>query len=556
MTYNPTNPNGQATSANSSPVVVASDQSAIDTNQSKIAGTTTDTNSGLKSAGTQRVVLATDQPQLTNALKVDGSAVTQPISASSLPLPTSAATSTKQSDGSQKTQIVDGAGNVVGATSNALDVNIKSNAVGGGGTSSNFGSAVPSAGTAAGFSDGTNMRAARTYDSDSGVGTENTLGVVLRKSASGGSVEAATSADPLRVDPTGTTTQPVSGTVTANAGTNLNTSALALETGGNLASVATNTTGLNSTVGTAGLAIPAKGVVVQGSDGTNARAIKTDTSGNVNVNVQGTLTVDTELPAAAALADSTANPTVPTAGSANMLWDNNGSAWNRQRSVFHGQNATGTGIAATGVLAEFDDVSPSAATENQFAPLRMSSNRNLYGTIRDAAGNERGVNVTSGNALVVDGSASTQPVSGTVAATQSGTWTVQPGNTANTTAWNMNLAPSTTGGWSVSSQTNLTTTATVSSAAGKFAGYMFMNLNSTPAYIQVFDTTGAVTLGTTTPTFVVPIPANSTAANGAGANLELTNGIAITNGIKVAATTTATGATTVTTGLTGFVLYK
>ena len=38
-------------------------------------------------------------------------------------------------------------------------------------------------------------------------------------------------------------TQPVSGTVTANAGTNLNTSALALETGGNLATIATNTTG-------------------------------------------------------------------------------------------------------------------------------------------------------------------------------------------------------------------------------------------------------------------------------------------------------------------------
>jgi hypothetical protein len=36
-------------------------------------------------------------------------------------------------------------------------------------------------------------------------------------------------------------TQPVSGTVTANAGTNLNTSALALETGGNLAEIKTNT---------------------------------------------------------------------------------------------------------------------------------------------------------------------------------------------------------------------------------------------------------------------------------------------------------------------------
>lgn len=41
---------------------------------------TVDTNSGNKSASTQRVVLATDQPQLTAALKVDGSAVTQPVS--------------------------------------------------------------------------------------------------------------------------------------------------------------------------------------------------------------------------------------------------------------------------------------------------------------------------------------------------------------------------------------------------------------------------------------------------------------------------------------------
>src|SRR6185437_15722264 len=65
-------------------------------NVSQIAGTAPDVNSGNKSAGTQRVVLATDQPQLTNALKVDGSAVTQPISASALPLPSGAATAAKQ----------------------------------------------------------------------------------------------------------------------------------------------------------------------------------------------------------------------------------------------------------------------------------------------------------------------------------------------------------------------------------------------------------------------------------------------------------------------------
>jgi hypothetical protein len=66
------------------------------TNVDQLNGSAIDTNSGNKSAGTQRVVLATDQPQLTNALKVDGSAITQPVSAVSLPLPAGAATSAKQ----------------------------------------------------------------------------------------------------------------------------------------------------------------------------------------------------------------------------------------------------------------------------------------------------------------------------------------------------------------------------------------------------------------------------------------------------------------------------
>lgn len=47
------------------------------------------------------------------------------VSASSLPLPTGAATATNQTGGSQKTQVVDGSGNVIGSTGNALDVNIK-----------------------------------------------------------------------------------------------------------------------------------------------------------------------------------------------------------------------------------------------------------------------------------------------------------------------------------------------------------------------------------------------------------------------------------------------
>ena len=117
-------------------------------------------------------------------------------------------------------------------------------------------------------------------------------------------------------------------------------------------------------------------------------------------------------------------------------------------------------------------------------------------------------------------------------------------------ATHVNLTPQASGGWSVSSQTNLTSTATASSAAGKVGGYMFFNPNAGTAYVQVFDTTGTVTLGTTTPTLVIPIP------GGAAANLELTNGIAIASGIKLAATTTATGSTLVSSGLTCFLLYK
>lgn len=63
------------------------------------------------------------------------------------------------------------------------------------------------------------------------------------------------------------------------------------------------------------------------------------------------------------------------------------------------------------------------------------------GLVDGVAGVNR-LNITAANAMKVDGSAVTQPVSltsttitGTVAVTQSGTWTVQPGNTANTTAW-------------------------------------------------------------------------------------------------------------------------
>lgn len=64
-------------------------------------------------------------------------------------------------------------------------------------------------------------------------------------------------------------------------------------------------------------------------------------------------------------------------------------------------NSTGTGIATAQIIGQFDDVAPTTITENQFGNLRMSTNRNAYVTLRDAAGNERGLNVDANGAIAV-----------------------------------------------------------------------------------------------------------------------------------------------------------
>lgn len=60
--------------------------------------------------------------------------------------------------------------------------------------------------------------------------------------------------------------------------------------------------------------------------------------------------------------------------------------------------ATDDGVPA---FAMFDDVTPDSVDEGDAGILRMSANRNLYSTIRDAAGNERGANVNASNEMLV-----------------------------------------------------------------------------------------------------------------------------------------------------------
>jgi hypothetical protein len=77
-----------------------------------------------------------------------------------------------------------------------------------------------------------------------------------------------------------------------------------------------------------------KGFIVLGTDGANYQVLKTDATGSLQVDIESSVALDTELPAAAALADNAANPTTPTVGAALLGFD--GTNWDRIYTVADG----------------------------------------------------------------------------------------------------------------------------------------------------------------------------------------------------------------------------
>lgn len=303
---------------------------------------------------------------------------------------------------------------------------------------------------------------------------------------------------------------------------------------------------------------------------------------------QAAVTVDTELPTAAALSNGATNPTAPAVGSFLMVF--NGTTWDRKLSAVHATDSTGTGIEANAILGEFDDTSPTTITENRFGNLRISSNRNLYTTLRDSAGNERGANVTASNELnvldtnsgsiktsveLIDDVIFTDDTSTHTPATTKVLGIGMVADEASTDSVNegdigmprmtldrkavVTVMPTTANGLSVFNATSsdgataLTNSAqAVKAAAGQVYGWYIYNPNSSAQFVQFYNTAAAsVTVGTTNPLFMLTIPAT------AGANVEYTNGIEFTNaGFSIAATSTAGGNGAPSTALDVVVFYK
>lgn len=285
------------------------------------------------------------------------------------------------------------------------------------------------------------------------------------------------------------------GQVTANAGTNLNTSSLALDTSVNGVLLAQGST-------TSGQ----KGPVVQGAVTTGAPTYTTAQTSPLSLTTAGALRTD-----ASATTQPVSGTVTANAGTGTM-------------GVNLAQVAGATVTTGNGTSAGAQRVTISSDSTGQVA---LATGTNSIGNI------------------------------GTVT-TLTGITNALPAGT-NTLGNVIPMLSATVSGWTPYENTASTNTVTeIKSTAGKVGYISCVNLNSAPIYIQWFNVAHAsITLGTTAPTFVTPVPANGTAADGAGYDAFYGDtGIAMGTAIDYAVTTTSTGSTAPGTASPLFVLYQ
>ncbi len=334
---------------------------------------------------------------------------TQPISATSLPLPTDAATQTTLATlltESTFTTRINTLGQKTSANSTPVVLASDQSAIPITGTITANNSSISTTGSA--------PPASATY-----IGASVTT---TAPSYTTGQMSALslTTSGLLRVDGSAVT-QPVSGTVTANAGT------------GNFTVVQATASNLNATV---------TGTVAATQSGT----------WNIN-NISGTVS----LPTGAATETSLARLTLAQGSTTSSQFGTLqlAAVTTSAPSYTTGQSSP-LSLDTTGALrVNVTAGGGSNASVSTTASAPPGSATYIGGSVTTTAptyttGQLNALSLTTAGALRTDSSGTTQPVSGTVtanagtgtftvsgtvAATQSGTWTVQPGNTANTTPW-------------------------------------------------------------------------------------------------------------------------
>lgn len=394
-----------------------------------------------------------------SALKTDSSATTQPISAASLPLPAGASTATKQDTGNTSLASIDSKLNSpIAVTGPLTDIQLRASPVPISGTvtstpsgtqdvnlvssveieiKNDTGNPVPVSVTSLPLPTGAATAANQTTANASLASIDSKLTSPV--AVTGPLTDTQLRATPVPISgtitatPTGTQDVnvvssvevevkndtgnpiPVSGTVTANAGTGtflvdgsahtqpVSASSLPLPTGAATAALQTQP-GVDIGDVTINNASGASAVNIQ--DGGNSITIDGAVTANAGTNLNTSLlALDSTVAKDASL--TTLNTSVNT-----LLKPAN----------------TLTAVTTVGTITNVvhvDDNAGSLTVDNAGTfPVQATlsaETTKVIGTVNQGTSPW----VTSG----------TSTVSGTVAATQSGTWTVQPGNTANTTAW-------------------------------------------------------------------------------------------------------------------------
>lgn len=435
---------------------------------------------------------------------------------------------------------------------------------------------------------------------DNNIGNVDIVTVPAPLSTTGGGTEATALRVTLANDSTGVISIDdggnvitVDGTITANAGTNLNTSALALEAGGNLDSITTNTGNVDTNTTDIPNIISVDDTSTHTAATTKALnigvvAVPTDTTVNANDIAMPGMSTDRRLWTDTQIVGQDADLTIADGGNS-ITVDWNGTA----PPIGAGLEATALRVTlatdSTGVISIDDGgnvitvdgtITANAGTNLNTSALALESGGNLATIATKATdietntdfgattggGTETGaLRVTLANnstgLLSVDdngGSLSidvggTAPTLGTgtrdsgtlrvtvatddvVPASQSGTWTVQPGNTANTTPWLTSQVPASSGGLTMHKTVSAASTnaTSVKASAGQLYSIYVSNVNAAARYFKLYNKASAPTVGTDTPVQTYLIPGNTA---GAGFSVQIPSGLAFSTGIAFALTT-------------------
>lgn len=355
-----------------------------------------------------------------------------------------------------------------------------------------------------------------TADLDTGAGTDTRAVVGLAYGAAGGGLLVSTT-NPLPVGDNGGSLT-VDGAVTANAGTNLNTSALALEAGGNLAAVA-------------GAVRAEDAASADGHTGIGLLAVRKATPANTS-GTDGDYEF-LQMSAGRLWASATIDAALP-AGSNVIGAVTQSGTWNV---------GTVTTVTTVSTLTSLSQWAGNAIDTNS-GVKSAGTLRVVLATDQPALTNAQPANLTQvGGAAVAAGHGTAAgalrvelPTDGTgVVGLNAGTAVVGKVGIDQTTAGTTNAVtpvPAASGGPTASrvkaaASTNATN---LKASAGQVYGWALFNNTSSAKFLKFYNKASSPTVGTDTPLFTVIIPASG------GTNIHFGMGVPFGTGIAYAIT--------------------